>query len=225
MYHGVRDNAGFYLEDENITLAEILKGYGYATSGFIGAFILDSRWGIDQGFDYYFDNFDLSKYEVVTLEGVQRRGEEVVEEAFLWWDKNGHNKFFTWIHLFDPHAPYDPPKPFKTMFGGTPYELYDGEIAYTDMLIGQIMAKLEEKGVLDNTLIIFTSDHGEMLGEHKESFHGFFIYDAATRIPLIIKPPTTALRGRVIETQVQSVDIVPTILHMLGIPIPKEVQG
>ena len=225
MYHGVRDNAGFYLENENITLAEILSEYGYATSGFIGAFILDSRWGIDQGFDYYFDNFDLSKYEVVTLEGVQRRGEEVVEEAFLWWDENGHNKFFTWIHLFDPHAPYDPPKPFKTMFGGTPYELYDGEIAYTDMLIGQIMAKLEKKGVLDNTLIIFTSDHGEMLGEHKESFHGFFIYDAATRIPLIIKPPTTALRGRVIEAQVQSVDIVPTILHMLGIPIPNEVQG
>jgi len=225
MYHGVRDNAGFYLEEENTTLAEILKGYGYATSGFIGAFVLDSRWGIDQGFDYYFDNFDISLYETANLDVVQRIGEEVVDEAFHWWDENGHNKFFTWIHLYDPHSPYDPPEPFKTMFGGKPYELYDGEIAYTDMLIEEIMAKLEEKGVLDNTLIIFTSDHGEMLGEHKESFHGFFIYDAATRIPLIIKLPTIALGGSAIQAQVQSVDIVPTILHMLGIPIPNEVQG
>ncbi len=225
MYHGVRDNAGFYLEEKNTTLAEILKGYGYATSGFIGAFVLDSRWGIDQGFDYYFDNFDISLYETANLDVVQRIGQEVVDEAFHWWDENGHNKFFTWIHLYDPHSPYDPPEPFKTMFGEKPYELYDGEIAYSDMLIGQIMAKLEEKGVQDNTLIIFTADHGEMLGEHKESFHGFFIYDAATRIPLIIKPPTTALNGKVIEAQVQSVDIVPTILHMLGIPIPEEIQG
>ncbi|MDH5405514.1 MAG: sulfatase-like hydrolase/transferase [Candidatus Aminicenantes bacterium] len=225
MYHGVRDNAGFYLGEENTTLAEILKGYGYATSGFIGAFVLDSRWGIDQGFDYYFDNFDIAEYDIVMLENVQRRGKDVVDEASHWWDKNGHNKFFTWIHLYDPHSPYDAPEPYKTMFRGKPYGLYDGEIAYTDMLIGQIMAKLEEKGVLDNTLIIFTSDHGEMLGEHSESRHGFFIYDAATRIPLIIKPPTTALKGRVIEAQVQSVDIVSTILHMLGIPIPREVQG
>ena len=225
MYHGVRDNAGFYLEEENTTLAEILKGYGYATSGFIGAFVLDSRWGIDQGFDYYFDKFDLSKYKFVSLDAVQRRGEEVLEEAFIWWDENGHNKFFTWIHLYDPHTPYDPPEPFKAMFRGKPYGLYDGEIAYTDMLMGQIMAKLEEKGVLDNTLIIFTADHGEMLGEHRESCHGFFIYDAATRVPLIIKPPTSDLSGRVVEAQVQSVDMVPTILHMLGITIPEEVQG
>ena len=225
MHHGVRDNAGFYLDDNKTTLAEILKNYGYATSGFIGAFVLDSRWGIDQGFDYYFDNFDLTKYKFVSLDAVQRRGEEVLDEAFLWWDKNGHNKFFTWIHLYDPHTPYDPPEPYQSMFRGKPYGSYDGEIAYTDMLIGQLIAKLEEKGVLDNTLIIFTADHGEMLGEHRESCHGFFIYDAATRIPLIIKPPTTALKGRVIETQVQSVDIVSTILHMLDIPIPGELQG
>ncbi len=225
LYHGVRDNGGFYLDDKHDTLAEVLKSNGFATSAFVAAFVLDSRWGLNQGFDHYYDNFDLTKYKTVSLDSVQRRGDEVLVEAMRWIDEHRNSKFFSWIHLYDPHMPYDPPEPYKSQYGGRRFGLYDGEIAYVDQLIGEFRGFLEEKGLQGKTIIVFTGDHGESLGEHKESAHGFFIYDAAIRVPLIIRFPSAKLAGAVIEAQVRSVDIMPTILHMVGADIPEAVQG
>ncbi len=225
LFHGVRDNSGFYLGQDYTTIAEVLKNKGYATAAFVAAFVLDSRWGLDQGFDYYYDNFDLTKYKKASLDAVQRRGDEVLEESYKWLETQSHDKFFAWIHLYDPHTPYDPPEPYKTQYKGSPFGLYDGEIAYTDQLIGEFRDFLEEKELLDKTLIILTADHGESLGEHKESAHGFFIYDSDIRVPLIIRFPEKVSPAKIIQNQVRSVDIMPTILHILGAEPPEGVQG
>jgi arylsulfatase A-like enzyme/Tfp pilus assembly protein PilF len=224
-YHGVRDNGGFYLDKSHHTLAESLKKNGYATGAFVAAFVLDSRWGLDQGFDTYYDNFDLTKYKTVSLDSVQRRGDEVLAEAYKWLENRSQQKFFAWIHLYDPHTPYDPPEPYKTEYKGGHFRLYDGEIAYVDQLIGEFRDFMEKKNLFDKTLIIFTADHGESLGEHKESAHGFFLYDSAIRVPLIIRFPEGKFAGRVVSPQVKSIDIMPTVLHLLGEEMPKSVQG
>jgi arylsulfatase A-like enzyme/Tfp pilus assembly protein PilF len=226
LYHGVRDNGGFYLDPKHVTLAEVLKEKGYQTGAFVGAFVLDSRWGVDQGFDYYFDNFDLTKYKKISLDAVQRRGDEVLEEARNWIGRIGQGKFFAWIHLYDPHTPYEPPEPFRSAYGGGPYSLYDGEIAYVDELLGGFLEFLRNQGVAEKTLIVMTGDHGESLGEHKESAHGFFVYDAAVRVPLIIHLPGTAIQtGRQVKEQVKSIDIMPTVLGLVGADVPGAVQG
>jgi arylsulfatase A-like enzyme/Tfp pilus assembly protein PilF len=225
LYHGVRDNGGFYLDESHITLAESLKELGFSTSAFVAAFVLDSRWGLDQGFDYYYDNFDLTKYKKVSLDAVQRRGDEVLAEVYKWIESHLKEKFFAWIHLYDPHTPYEPPEPYKTEYGVGRYGLYDGEIAYVDQLMGEFRSFMEDKKLLEKTLIIFTADHGESLGEHKESAHGFFIYDADVRVPLIIRFPEKKLSGKVIDDQVRSIDIMPTIMHLMGKKAPESVQG
>jgi len=225
LYHGVRDNGGFYLDESHHTLAESLKNKGYATGAFVAAFVLDSRWGLDQGFDYYYDNFDLTKYKTVSLDSVQRRGDEVLAEVYKWLENQSQQKFFAWIHLYDPHTPYDPPEPHKTEYRGSHFGLYDGEIAYVDQLMGEFRDFMEKKNLMDKTLIIFTADHGESLGEHKESAHGFFIYDSDIRVPLIIRFPENKFQGSVITNQVRSIDIMPTVLNMLGGRSPESVQG
>lgn len=225
LYHGIRDNGGFYLDECHITLAEELKSRGYATGAFVAAFVLDSRWGLDQGFDFYYDNFDLTKYKKVSLDAVQRRGDEVLAEAYKWFETNNQGKFFAWIHLYDPHTPYDPPEPYKTDYSGRRFRPYDGEIAYVDQLMGEFRSFMEEKDLLEKTLIVFTSDHGESLGEHKENAHGFFIYDSAVRVPLIIRLPEKKLGGKRIASQVRSIDIMPTILNCLDNNPSASVQG
>src|SRR6185312_5201895 len=112
--HGVRDNGGFFLDPRETTLAEILKGRGFQTGAFIGAYVLDSKWGINQGFDTYFDNFDLSKYKAISLGAIQRPGNEVVDEGLKWLDHVGASRFFGWMHLYDAHSPYEPPEPYKS---------------------------------------------------------------------------------------------------------------
>jgi len=224
-YHGVRDNGGFYLEQERTTLAEVLKVHGMATSAFVGAFVVDSRWGLDQGIDYYYDNFDFAKYKRISLDSVQREGGEVIEAFFEWFEENYQKKFFSWIHFYDPHTPYDPPEPYKTRFSKWNWGLYDGEIAYVDELIGKVLDKLIEKDVLKKTLIVIVGDHGESLGQHKENAHGFFIYDAAISVPLIIHLPSRNLRAKKVNTRVETIDIMPTLLQILGLPLPSEVQG
>ena len=224
-YHGVRDNGGFYLEPDKITLAEVLKAHGMATSAFVGAFVLDSRWGLDQGIDHYYDNFDFSKYKRISLDSVQREGGEVREAFFEWFEENHKKKFFSWIHLYDPHTPYEPPEPYNTRYSTRPWGLYDGEIAYVDEVIGKVLDKLSERDILEKTLIVIVGDHGESLGQHQESSHGFFIYDATVSVPLIIQIPSPELRGKVIESQVETIDIMPTLLQILDLSIPQEVQG
>ena len=225
LHHGIRDNGGFYLDENHLTLAESLKNKGYATGAFVGAFVLDSRWGLDQGFDYYYDNFDLTKYKTVSLASVQRRGDEVLAEVYKWVENQSQQKFFAWIHLYDPHTPYDPPEPYKTEYRGSHFGLYDGEIAYVDQLMGEFRDFMEKKNLMDKTLIIFTADHGESLGEHRESAHGFFIYDSDIRVPLIIRFPEGKYGGHVVSNQVRSIDIMPTVLHLLDEEMPESVQG
>ncbi|MCG6533970.1 MAG: sulfatase-like hydrolase/transferase, partial [Syntrophales bacterium LBB04] len=225
LYHSVRDNGGFYLGADKTTLAKVLQKSGWATSAFVAAFVLDSRWGLNQGFDYYYDNFDFAKYKTISLDSVQREGGEVVKAFFDWFATNSQKKFFSWLHFYDPHTPYEPPEPFKTKYGVRPWGLYDGEIAYVDTLVGKVVAELKKKDLLKKTIIIIVGDHGESLGEHHESSHGFFVYDATQSVPLIVRVPSSAIKGRVVESQVENVDIMPSVLELLGLPIPKEVQG
>lgn len=223
-YHGVRDNGGFYLGDDQVTLAEVLRGRGYRTGGFVGAFVLDSRWGIGQGFDHYFDDFDLSKYRLdIGMDAVQRPGSEVVDHALAWLDEDSSRPFFAWVHLYEPHAPYDPPETIRRRFPPTEIGAYDGEIATADLQVARLLARLSDEGRLDHTIVVALGDHGESLGEHGEQQHGFFVYDATIRIPLIIAGP--GVPAGVIADQVRIVDVMPTVLSLLGIPVPAPVQG
>jgi len=224
-FHGVRDNGGFYLGADRTTLAEVLKQAGWETSAFVAAFVLDSRWGLNQGFETYYDNFDFAKYKTISLDSVRRSGGEVIGAFRDWLDAAPRKKFFSWIHLYDPHAPYDPPEPFKSRLAGTGWGLYDGAIAYVDSLVGEVRDMLSRKGVLERTVIIVAADHGESLGEHHESTHGFFIYDATVSVPLIVHVPAPGLQGKVVSSQVENIDIMPSLLDLLGLPVPPEVQG
>jgi arylsulfatase A-like enzyme/Flp pilus assembly protein TadD len=211
-HHGVRDNGGFFLDDAKVTLAERLRQAGYATGAFVGAWVLEAKWGLAQGFDEYSDRFDLSKYKVVSLGTVQKPGDEVMDGALAWLEKVGSRKFFAWVHLYDPHTPYDPPEPFASRYRSQPYL---GEIAYTDKVVGRLVTWLRDHGLLDRTLVVLTADHGESLGDHGESTHAYFIYDATTHVPLIVRTPW-GLRGRR-SSQTSGVDIMPTVLDLLGL--------
>jgi len=223
-FHGVRDNGGFYLGDDQTTLATVLRAHGYRTGGFVSAFVLDHRWGIAQGFDRYYDDFDLAKYRVdAGLDAVQRPGSEVVSKAIEWLDQDAAQPFFAWAHLYEPHAPYDPPEPIRGRFPPTMIGAYDGEIATADIQIGRLIDHLASAARLDNTVVVVLGDHGESLGEHGEDQHGFFVYDADIRIPLIVAGPGAP--ARVVSDTVRIVDVMPTVLQLIGIEIPKTVQG
>jgi choline-sulfatase len=223
-WHGVRDNGGFYLGDEQVTLAKVLRGQGYHTGGFVGAFVLDRRWGIAQGFDRYFDDFDLERFkDIFSMDAIQRPGGEVVEKALEWLTGHKDKPFFAWVHLYDPHTPYTAPEPFRSRFPKNRNGAYDAEVAYADSLVGTLLDALTADGRLAETLVVVVADHGEMLGEHGEQTHGFFIYEAATHIPLIMAGP--GVPERTIPDQVRIVDVMPTVLDLLHVPIPKVVQG
>ena len=220
--HGVRDNGGFVLDPRHVTLAERLRDRGWKTGGFVGAYVLDAKWGIDQGFDHYYDQFDLSKYKRISLGDVARRAGEVVDAAMPWLEQNAGNRFFAWMHFYDPHTPYDPPEPYKGRFEGRPYL---GEVAYVDAQIARVTNWLTSRGLMDRTIVIVTADHGESLGEHGEGTHGLFIYDATMKVPMVIKTPYAASKGRRVAQVVRSHDITPTILELLGIPVDPVLEG
>jgi arylsulfatase A-like enzyme/Tfp pilus assembly protein PilF len=223
-FHGVRDNGQFYVSDDLTTLAEVFKANGYRTGGFIGAFVLDRRWGIAQGFDTYFDDFDLSKYQLAAgIDAAQRPGREVVDHALEWLRQSSNRPFFAWVHLYDPHAPYEAPERVAERFPRTMSGAYDAEVAEADIQVARLMAGLREIGTLDRTLVVIVGDHGESLGEHQEQQHGFFVYDATTRIPLIVSGP--GIPPRVVPEQVRITDVMPTILDLCRIPLPGAVQG
>ena len=223
-FHGVRDNGSFYVGDEVTTLAEALKAHGYRTGGFVGAYVLDHRWGIAQGFDHYYDDFDLSRFEMAAgLDAAQRPGTEVVDHALAWLAGEGDQPFFAWVHLYDPHSPYVPPEPYRSRFPATLEGAYDGEIAATDAQVGRLVDFLTRSRRLENTVIVVVGDHGESLGEHGEQQHGFFVYDAAVRIPLIVAGPRVPTRA--VADQVRIVDVMPTILELAGVGVPSAVQG
>lgn len=215
--HGVHDNLKYQLSEKNLTLAEILKSNGFATAAIIGAFILDSKFGLDQGFDLYDDNFEE---ELENTNIVQRRGSESTQQAIEWMQENKDNPFFLFVHYYDPHMPYDPPEPFKSMIAHP----YFAEIAYTDDCIGRVIRELKTLDLYDSTLIVVTGDHGEMLDEHQEKTHGYYIYNGNIKVPLIFKVP-----GRTKEKKVDDiagiVDITQTVCSLLDIDIPENIQG
>ena len=219
-HHGVRDNGGFFLDDAKVTLAERLQVAGYATGAFIGAWVLESRWGLGQGFDLYSDRFELSKYKVVSLGTVQKTGDEVMTDALAWLDGVQSKKYFAWVHLYDPHAPYEPPEPYASRYPGTPYL---GEIAYTDAVVGRLVTWLRDHGQLERTVVIVTADHGESLGDHGEAAHAYFIYGATTHVPLIVRTPW-GLKGRN-ASRVSGVDLMPTVLDLVGLPPEPGLDG
>ena len=219
--HRVRDN-GHRFSQKNKTLAEILKAEGYATAAFVGAFPLDSRFGLDKGFDLYDDNYGSRNLQR-DLTFVERKAEEVTTRASAWLESNKDKNFFLWVHYFDPHAPYEPPSPFDLDYRGREYE---GEVAYTDKMLGELLTRLNSLNLTDQTIIILTSDHGEGLGEHQEKTHGIFIYDSTMRVPLIFYNQKILPRGQVISDLTGLSDVFPTVLDLLNIPFnPEEIQG
>lgn len=217
LYHGVHDNQNFIVRDEFLTLAEHLKSSGYATGAFVGAFPLDSRFGLTQGFDVYDDNYGSKNYQEFSY--VERPAEVVVRRAMAWLE-NQNNSWFLWIHCFDPHQQYDPPEPFKTEYKDAPY---NGEVAYVDQELGRLFAYLQKNRLEENTLIVFTGDHGESLGQHGESTHGYFAYNSTVWVPLIIVSP--GAKPVVVDQNVCHVDIYPTVCDILGLPKPDFCQG
>jgi len=223
--HGIRDNGGYHLGPESVTLAETLAASGYRTGAFVGAFVLDSRWGLDQGFERYFDDFDFASFDDVSLGSVSRRGDEVVAEALRWMGEAKGGPFFAWVHLYDPHAPYEPPEPYRSRHSGDPFGLYDGEVAHADELIGRLLAWLSRESLDGETLVAVIGDHGEALSDHGELDHGFFIYDATMKVPFIIKAPALERVDVRIPAQVRAIDLMPTVLDLVGLTPPPSVQG
>ena len=222
-FHGVRENVGYSLDETLPTLAEELSAAGRATAGFVSAFVLDSRWGIGRGFDRYRDDFQLDpRKPSVNVGQVQHEGPDTIEHALTWLDEPRDAPFFLWVHLFEPHDPYTPPEPYRSRYPGRPY---DAEVAYTDSLVGLLREGLESRGVLDDSVFVLTSDHGEGLGQHGEGFHGYFIYDSTVHVPLILRLPFGDFEGRVVDEAVSHVDILPTVLSIVGRDVPPEVQG
>ena len=217
-YHGVHDNGQVLVDDANVTLAEVLKDNGFVTSAVIGALVLSSRFGIDQGFDHY-DPRPEPRMDSERI--LERRGEDVTRLASECLDANHEQPFFLFVHYYDPHTVYDPPAPFGERFADAPYA---GEIAYVDQQIGLLVERFEQLELDDSTLVVITADHGEMLGEHGEQTHSYFVYEGAVRVPLIITGP--GVEPRVVsDTQAGLVDLLPTIGGLLGIAPPDDIDG
>ncbi len=220
--NGVEDN-GEKVSPHTLTLARILKSHGYHTAAFVGGFVLDRRFGLDQGFDLYDSPFDLHKERGTDVGDIKLLGSRVVDSATQWLQKNSGGPFFLFIHLYDLHSPYNVPQPYRTRFGNS----YDGEIRYVDVEVGQFWDFLSRAGLLKNTLIVFTADHGESLGQHGEMTHGYFIYQSTLWVPLIFHWPAESKLSFAprVSAPAGLVDVAPTILQFLGIPSPPQFQG
>jgi choline-sulfatase len=221
--HGVTDFA-VPLAPDHPTWAELLKGKGYHTAAFVGAVILDAKSlapGLDRGFDFY-DNFPEHADTKSRWGRVERRGADVVQHAESWLSKHPTGPKFVWVHLYDPHDPYEPPPPYSETYKD---RLYDGEIAYADSALANFIQYVKKSGGYENSLIIVVGDHGEGLGEHREETHGIFLYDSTTHVPLIIKLPRERNAGKVAGAQVRTLDILPTALEIEAVPAPDSLDG
>jgi arylsulfatase A-like enzyme/TolA-binding protein len=220
MFSGMHDFAANKLSPQQPTLASVLKQSGYTTGAVIGSAVLDSRFGLNQGFDFYYDHFDFSRLDEKNLDEMERPGNVVADQTLDWLSKNWQSKFFLWMHLYDPHYPYNPPAPYSRDYADRPY---DGEIAFADEQVGRLIRFLKEKKLYENSIIVLSGDHGESLGEHGEKTHGFFIYNATMHVPLIIYLPGKS--AGTLNAPVSLVDLMPTILASLGIDSPSQIQG
>ena len=212
--HTVRDNGSFRLPVEQLTLAEVLASQGYDTAAFVGSFVLDRRFGLAQGFDLYDDRTwsDVSMLENLEAE---RNAGAVFAVFKRWLDERGESSpFFAWVHFYDPHAPYEPPEPYRSRYPDDPYA---GEIAYTDDIVGRLVAELESQGLGRRTVVAVVGDHGEGLGEHAEGTHSLLIYNSTLHVPMLIRAPGLIPEGRVVNGLTRTIDLAPTLLDLLGV--------
>jgi arylsulfatase A-like enzyme len=275
--HGVRDNAKYQFGDYLPTLADVLKENGYQTTAFISAFVLDSRFGIDKGFEIYDDNIQNQAYfyfssasppfalaigfkllGLVPPHKPERKAEKTTKAVIDWLEENSGNRFFLWIHYFDPHGPLNPPPPYDTLYLSSETDrgefldnvprygsllgqsdsreltakeiegiraLYRGEVTYTDYYIGLLLEQLKKQGVEDKTLLVLTADHGQSISEHDYIGHSMELYRETMHVPLILHCPEMIRSGQAVETPVQSIDIMPTILDLLDIETPETCRG
>jgi arylsulfatase A-like enzyme/Flp pilus assembly protein TadD len=221
-HNGVQDFTGQPLTPDIRSIAQSLKANGYDTAAIVSSYVLDRSWGLDRGFDLYYDVFQGSSFLENDPGLVERKAGASVDQALKWLRTPRRKPFFLWLHLYDPHSGYDPPEPFRTRFADSPY---DGEIAYADSQLARLVAYLKQQGLYGRTLILFASDHGESLGEHGEKEHGFFVYHSTLHVPLLVKPPAASRVPAHRETKpVQIMAIAPTILATLGLKDPIENQ-
>ncbi|HEX2462618.1 MAG TPA: sulfatase, partial [Vicinamibacterales bacterium] len=221
--HGVRDNVGFAVKPDEPMLQHAFKEKGYATGGFVSAYVLRKETGIGAGFDVYDSDFRSSSPEL-SIGQVQRDGADTLERAEAWLSRLDSSKFFLFLHLYEPHVPYRPPARFAS------YAPYDGEIAYADELVGRFIQTLKDRNLYESSTIVLLSDHGEGLGDHGELEHGLFIYDESIRIPFVVKPAKTGgflgrfrsggSGGRRVGKPVQQIDVAPTLGEAAGLTSP-----
>jgi arylsulfatase A-like enzyme/Flp pilus assembly protein TadD len=219
------EDLGAPLRPEVPYIPDLLHTQGYQTAAFLGAYILDpaaTAPGFQRGFDFYDAGFHQRKPGEDRYKSVERRAEDVANRALGWISRHPKGPFFVWMHFYDAHDPYDPPEPFKTKYASAPY---DGEIAYTDSVVGSFVEVLQRHGLYENTVIAITADHGEAFGEHGEERHGMFLYDETIHVPLLIKMPAAKSVAKRIEARVALADIAPTLLEVAGVAAPKEMQA
>ncbi len=224
--HGVRDNISLPLARDVPTLAETLKANGFATAAFVSSFVLASSSGLSRGFDHYDDAVDTGGADgTPTISQAQRRGDATLTQVERWLEaRDGRaraSRTALWVHLYDPHDPYEPPAPFAVQFADRPY---DGEVAWTDTLLGRLRTSLEHHQLWDDALVVVTADHGEALGEHGESGHGFFAYETTLKVPLVLRGPGVPA-NRTLDGTFRLVDVMPTVLDMLGLPALSGLTG
>lgn len=220
--HGVRLNGVHRLGDGLPTLAGVLREAGYDTAAFVGAYVLDRRFGLDAGFHTYDDQVPRTAEASTRLEA-ERKAEVVVDRALAWLAdpvRAGARPRFLWVHLYDPHAPYEPPPAFLARAAGQPY---DGEVAYADAQVARLLGSIAAAGRTPRTLIAVAGDHGESLGDHGEVTHGMLLYEPAVRVPLIVAGPGVPAGAR--DTPASLIDVGPTLLALAGIPAPASWQG
>jgi arylsulfatase A-like enzyme/Tfp pilus assembly protein PilF len=228
-HHGVRDNGMFVLGEEQITIAEALRDAGWRTGAAVAAFPLVAQFGVDQGFEVFDDRVEQASLDWHGRRRVQvpnlffdERPAGWVNEAILPWLEAHHTEpFFMWVHYYDPHQPHRPPPPWNLRFSD---DLYRGEIAYADRSLGTLLDRLDELGVAERTVVVFTADHGEGCGDHDELTHGFLNYQTTQHVPLVIRVPGGAA-GSVVHEPVATADILPTVLDLLDVTAPDVIQG
>jgi len=215
-HHGARAN-GHRLDDSIGTLAEALSDAGFVCAAFVSSFVLDSRFGLGRGFAHYDDRFG----SVQGATDSQRRADATTDRALAWLGDRASQRFFMWVHYFDPHDPYDPPQPYRSQYALA----YDGEIAFADAQLGRLLAAIDEAGLTETTLVVVAADHGESLGQHEELTHGFLIYNATLHVPMIMRCGTRLGGGVHVSRNVSLVDIMPTVLSLLNVSTPPNLDG
>jgi arylsulfatase A-like enzyme/Tfp pilus assembly protein PilF len=213
-FHGVRENGNRTVPAQLVTLAELLHENGYRTGAFVGAYVLDARWGLNQGFDLYSGNFDATSQDVSSIGDLRRSADRVADDAAIWIRAHTGQPFFAWVHFYDPHSPYDPPQVFASRFN----DPYTAEIAFADSQLGRLLTL-----VGPNTIVIVTADHGEGFGEHGERGHGLLLYEESLHVPLAVVGP--GIPHARVQTPVSLVDIYPTIAELVQVKVPAAVQG